>query len=371
MMKIQSNHVLTFLALLTPACAYSANPNTVVATMNVGVTPTGIAITPSNNYAYVANSNAYTLTGEDTVTVLDLKNNIVKRTIIDPSFNQPSSVTINASGTRAYVTNSNDSTISVVNTATNTVTGVINGFDGPSSMVITPNGKKAYVANYGSTAGVGIGNGTTVQVVDLTTNTPMGSPITVGTAPKALAITPDGKFVYAVNYVDGNQETGTVSVIQTSNNTVVNTISGFSGPSAIAMAPDGKYAYVTNFGSNDLSQVGSTVSVINLKNNNIVATIDLGSIQPSSIAITPNGHLLYVTNYNTLATSENPMDLIPGEGTVNIIDVRTNKVISPTITVGQSPDAIAIARNGKFAYVANYTSNTVSAIALPSKKSAE
>jgi len=233
-------------------------------------------------------------------------------------------------------------------------------------MVITPNGKKAYVNNYGGPNGVGSGNGTTVQVVDLHNNTIIGAPITVGLAPAALAITPNGKFVYVVNYVDGNEGTGTISVIQTSNNTVVKTIKGFSGPFAIAIDPDGKFAYVTNFGSNNFSPIGTTVSVVRLKDNKIVATINLG-IQPAGIAITPNHHLAYVTNYNTLYAGDNFTDLTAGQGTVNLIDTDTNKVIPPTIVVGQSPDMITISPNGKFAYVTNYTSNTVSVIALPPK----
>jgi DNA-binding beta-propeller fold protein YncE len=39
---------------------------------NCGVTPAGIAITPDSSSAYVANNNNYTITGSDSVTVLDL-----------------------------------------------------------------------------------------------------------------------------------------------------------------------------------------------------------------------------------------------------------------------------------------------------------
>ena len=47
-----------------------------------------------------------------------------------------------------------------------------------------------------------------------------------------------------------------------------------------------------------------------------------------------------------------------------IIDVKKRKVIAPTIVVGQSPDSVTIAPNGKHAYVTNYTSNVVSVIKL-------
>jgi len=363
--RVQRGCFLSFLCVLMPMYGYAIEHNNVVATMNVGVNPAGIAITPDNRFAYVANNNNYTLAGADTVSVLDLKNNTVKKTITDSSFNEPYTITINASGTKAYVTNSNSTTITIIDIASNTVAGIIDGFDGPSGMVITLDGSRAYVNNYGGPEGVGSGNAITVRVVDLINNTIIGDPIVVGLAPAALAITPDGTFVYVANYVNGNPGAGTMSVIQTSNNAVVGNITGFSGPFAIAITPNGKYAYVTNFGSNNFAPIGSTVSVVKLSTNTIVATINL-AIQPAGIAITPNGKHAYVTNYNTLYAGSNFTDLTAGQGTVNIIDIETNQVIPPTIAVGQSPVNIAITPNGRFAYVTNYTSNTVNVIALPS-----
>jgi YVTN family beta-propeller protein len=364
MISYHYNRFLVSSLLLLSTHTYAATPNTVVATMATGINPAGLAITLDNRFAYVANNNNYGLMEEDSVTVLKLKDNTVKTTIFHSSFNQPYTITINPAGTRAYVTNSNSTTIAIIDIHTNTVIGVIDGFDGPSGMVITPDGTKAYVNNYGGPDGVGSGNGTTVRLVDLNTNTIVGSPITVGLAPAALAITPNGKYVYVANYVDGNTNTGTITVIKTDLNNVVNTISGFSGPFAIVITPDGKYAYVTNFGSNNFEPIGTTVSVVKLKTGMIVETFEVG-IQPSGIAITPNCRYVYVSNYNTLYAGSNFTDLTAGQGTVNIIDTKKHEVIAPTIVVGQSPANIAIAPNGKHAYVTNYTSNTVSVIALP------
>jgi len=353
---------------VSPTIIYPAPANTVVATINVGVTPAGLAITPDGGFAYVGNNNNYGIAGADSVTVLDLSNNTAIKTITHPSFNQPYTVTINAAGTKAYVTNSNSTTVTIIDIATNTVSGVITGFDGPSGFAITPNGAFAYVNNYGGPGGVGSGNGITVRRVDLNTNSIIGAPITVGLAPASLEITPDGAFVYVINYVDGNTGTGTISVIRTSDNTVVATIPGFSGPFAIKITPDGNYAYVTNFGSNNFAPYGTTVTVVNLQNNTVFATVNLLSIQPSGIAITPDGRFAYATNYNTLYANGAPSftNLTPGQGTVNIIDIATNKVVPPTIAVDQSPTAVAISPNGEFAYVSNYISNTVNVIALQS-----
>ncbi len=348
------------LACLLTLSADAALSRRVIATIPVGDTPAGIAITPDNNFAYVANNNNDGISGGDTVSVINIKTNTVQQTISDPSFNQPYTVTINAAGTKAYVTNSNSTTITIIDIATNTVTGTIGGFDGPSGMVITPSGTTAYVNNYGGPGGVGSGNGTTVSVVNLNTNTIVGT-ITVGLAPASLAITPDGAFVYVINYVDGNTGTGTISIIQTSTNTVVGTIPGFSGPFAIAITPNGKYAYVTNFGSNNFAPVGTTVSAINLSTNRVIATIQVGT-QPSGLAITSDSRFVYVSNYNTLYLGPNFTFLTPGIGTINIIDTCTNRVLPIVIVVGSSPDAIALTPNGCRAYVTNYSSNNVSVI---------
>lgn len=349
-------------------------PNTVVATIPVGVTPAGLAVTPNSNFVYVANNNNYGIigvtpsgiTGVDSVTVINANTNLPVTTIYDNSFSEPYTVTINAAGTKAYVSNSNGTTITIIDIASNTVVGVIGGFDGPSGFAITPDQTTAYVNNYGGPEGVQSGNGTTVRVVDLATNVIVGAPIHVGTAPAGLAVTPNGAYVYVINYVDGNPNTGTISIIRTSDNTVVGTIPGFFGPFSIDITPDGLFAYVTNFGSNNFEPYGTTVTVVDLTSNTIVDTVDLG-IQPSGLGITPDGRYAYATNYNTLYASPTGFqNLTPGQGTVNIIDTATNTVIPPIIAVDQSPANLAIAPNGEFAYVSNYISNTVNVIALQS-----
>jgi YVTN family beta-propeller protein len=351
----------SLLILLLVSHAYVIGANRVIATIPVGDSPAGIAITPDGRTAYVANDNNDSLPNGNTVSVLNLTNNTVELTITSTVFQQPYTVTINKAGTKVYVTNSDSSTVSVIDVATNTVIDTIFGFDGPSGFAITPNGNYAYVNNYGGPQGVQSGNGTTVSVVDLATDTIVGPPITVGLAPAGLAITPNGAFVYVINYVDGNPGTGTISIIETSSNTVVGTITGFSGPFQIAITPDGNYAYVTNFGSNNFSPVGTTMMVVNLKTNTIKTTIGLGT-QPAGVAIAPNGRFVYVSNYNTLYLGPNYTDLTPGVGTINIIDVHTNKVLPQAFVVGSSPANIAISPNGQRGYVSNYSSNTVSVL---------
>ncbi len=335
-------------------------------TFPVGVTPAAIAITPDSSRAYVANNNNYGITGSDSVTVLDLDAGIPITTITDESFNEPYTITLN--GTLGYVTNSFSTTITIIRTDTNTVLGTIADFNGPSGMAIK-NGVIGYVNNYG--AGSDSGAGTTVSIVDLTVPVITDS-ITVGLAPAAVALSPDQRYLYVALYDTGETDSGSIKVYDTDDgNALVATIPNLSGPFAIAVNPNGLKIYVTNFGSNNFTPYGTTVSVIDTDSYIITNTITTG-IQPAGITV--SNKYMYVTNYNTLYNSyELPVNspgtgtvsisnLIPGQGTVSIIDLETEELVGPTILVGQSPSSLAITPNGKWLLCSNYSSNTVSGI---------
>src|SRR5215469_881901 len=117
--------------------------NTVVATVPVGATPFGVAITPNGAFAYVANFNF------DDVSVINTATNTVVATVT--GLNEPNGVAITPDGAFAYVANFRlaVSNVSVINTATNTVVATVTGLNGPAGVAITPNGAFAYVANQG------------------------------------------------------------------------------------------------------------------------------------------------------------------------------------------------------------------------------
>ena len=117
-----------------------------------------------------------------------------------------------------------------------------------------------------------------------------------------------------------NQASGTVSVIETSGNTVAATVTVGDGPGGVAITPDGAFAYVSNF------QGSGTVSVIETSTNTVAATVTVGG-GPHGVAITPDGAFAYVTNAN-------------GDN-VSVIETSTNTVTA-TVTVGDSPFGVAI-----------------------------
>ena len=134
-----------------------------------------------------------------------------------------------------------------------------------------------------------------------------------------------------------NNSTTSVSVIDTSTNTVIATVGVGHGPLGVAITPDGSRAYVANVGS-------SSISVINTGTNTVIATV--GTFQPVGVAITPDGTRAYVTNSS--ATS----------GTVSVIDTATDTVIA-TVVVGPDAQGLAITPDGAHAYVACFRSNSV------------
>ena len=69
--------------------------------------------------------------------------------------------------------------------------------------------------------------------------------------PVGVAVTPNGSYVYVTNY-----HSDTVSVVQTSDNTVVDIISVGDFPRGVAVIPNGRYVYVANGFDNTMSVIG-------------------------------------------------------------------------------------------------------------------
>jgi YVTN family beta-propeller protein len=91
--------------------------NTVIATVPVGVEPTGVAVTPDGAAVYVANQ------GSATVSVLATATNTVIATV--PVGGGPFGVAVTPDGAAVYVANQRSATVSVLATATNTVIATV------------------------------------------------------------------------------------------------------------------------------------------------------------------------------------------------------------------------------------------------------
>ena len=102
------------------------------------------------------------------------------------------------------------------------------------------------------------------------------------------------KRVYVTNA--GN---GTVSIIDTSSNKVVNTIRVGVWPAGITIDPAAKKAYIVKSNEGD-----STVSVIDIDSNSIIASIKVG-IGPMSMALNPGAGIGYAADTEHIVNGKN------------------------------------------------------------------
>lgn len=165
----------------------------------------------------------------------------------------------------------------------------------------------------------------TVSVIDVSSDAAQKvQEIPVGREPQSVALNADNSKAYVANAVDG-----TVSVIQTSNFTVIKTINVGAEPWALAFTPNGSKLYVANSSSN-------SVSVINPANDTVVKTIENVGVCPRAIAITNNGDFsdddekVYVTNFlaQYRIGQVRPMDDAGKVGLVYVIRVDRDAVFT-------------------------------------------
>ena len=235
-----------------------------------------------------------------------------------------------------------------------------------------PSAWTAYVVSYNTDAVIPVNTATHA----------VGAPITVGSGPSAIAITPDGSTAYVTDEGTTNTAPGFVTPIDLSTNTPGTAIPVGSGPDAIAITPNGSAAYVGNY--ND-----QTVTPINLVTNTAGTPIPVGGA-PTSIAITPDGSTAYVgrayesgiqldLTTNSIQTGASPSGfasaITPDGATVVGTSPQYNNVdvVNPasdtgsTVAVLNDPEGVAITPDGSTAYVAYspFTTNKGALLPIP------
>jgi YVTN family beta-propeller protein len=159
--------------------------NTVTDTVAVGSYPRGIRAYGTD--LYVANYGNENYSGGNYISVIDSTSNTVSDTIILPAGSGgPRGVT--SLGTKVYVTNFRSNNVSVINTATNTITATIAVGTGPRGIVGL--GTNIYVENF---------DDGTISIIDTNTNT-VTDTIDVGHSPSGMSIV--GTDIYVSAFQD-------------------------------------------------------------------------------------------------------------------------------------------------------------------------
>jgi YVTN family beta-propeller protein len=286
----------------------------------------------------------------------------------------PSSIALSPDNRTAYVL-ARGGLVSVMDTASDVVTKDIRLTSG-EALAESPDGKWVYVTAHTVPTG-------TVAVIDTSTESVVAT-IPVGSNPSGVAFSPDGSRAYVANTFDA-----TVSVIDTATKTAINTINvqptfSFGGdPEGVTVSHDGKKVYVSN-GAVITTADGSVSGPFGVDTHQVQAT----ALSPSdkvAYEVASSSAVLQVdtaTGHQTTFFPDNPsvsrwltaVQLSPDgtkgyfvdqlNNTLLVVNLSTHK-LTGTVVVGQAPTGLAVGTNGRAVYVANGTSNSVSAITLP------
>jgi DNA-binding beta-propeller fold protein YncE len=214
----------------------------------------------------------------------------------------------------------------------------------PTNLAITPSRDIALVADTMKAEpkdnGFAMAPDNRLFVVDLKSDPPsIVATLTLGSAPAGLAISADGKMALVANRGDG-----TVSVLSIDGKEIKITDTVTVGQpadqvSAVAIAPDGKHALAVKSAANK-------IAVLTIDNGKVAYDKDAdlpGNNYPYNVAITPNGQIALIANTGAGGSSDGNVD------SVSVVDLTNPIRIIDHVTVGDSPEGLAISPKGNLA----------------------
>ncbi|HKC44301.1 MAG TPA: beta-propeller fold lactonase family protein [Burkholderiales bacterium] len=220
---------------------------------------------------------------------------------------------------------------------------------GPAGFVYVTNETSETVSVYAIDAGTGA-------------LTPVaGSPFATGKQPLGIAADPSGKFAYVANSSPISNSVSAYTIDARSGalaDIPGQVFAAGSGPASVAVGPSGKFAYVANLGG-DISAYSidaASGGLTPLAGPNVAA-----GVNARSIAVDPSGKFAYVAN---VGGGVSAYTIDPVGGALAPIDADSGTAGIQSFAAGTFPSGVAVHPSGKFAYVANFSSNDVSAYAI-------
>ncbi len=202
----------------------------------------------------------------------------------------------------------------------------------------------AYVSNEGSGA---------ISVIDVAADSVVGT-IAVGTRPRGVRVTPDGRLVYVAlsgsprcpptmpdaecEKLAADKSKDGIAEIDAATRRLLRVLPGGSDPETFDLTPDGARLFVSN------EDVG-LATIVDVRSGTVARSVKVGT-EPEGVRLAPDGRTFHVTSESDHA--------------VTAIDAATGAVRG-TVSVGRRPRDVAFRSDGQY-YVSNEMGGTVSLV---------
>ena len=251
-----------------------------------------------------------------------------------------------------YVTNFDSDTISQYSMKSKTPTALdpanVDAQPGPTRMAVHPNSTYLYVSNYSNTTisqySINL-NGTLTELVP---------PTVTAASTVALAITSDGKYLYAAGqngiYQFSVGGSGVLTALTPATVTIGVNID------EVIISPDDKRVYAVQPVTHRVHQFN--IGLDGKLTSMTVNSVDTGGSGTAGIAITPDNKWVYVVNSTTNNVSQ--FAVSSATATPGALTALT----PATVAVGSDPVSIVVSSDSRYAYVANRGADTISQFSI-------
>lgn len=344
--------------------------NSVIDEFVLGSSPLPLVLNHDGSTAFAGlfKSPCYTLFGVDSATGT-IGQRIGCAACTSPSLTSPFvlNVAVAPDGRRAYVEtvdNQFGGTISVVDLGTGATVGTIAFDEQPRGLAISPDGRTLYVSLEGGAMGPLFT--AALALIDLTNNTVVNI-ITLGSSTRstalapAVAASPDGRAVFVAHSENNGIPNDSVTVIGSPTNPFDpdHVIGGVQldegGATALAFTPDGAFVYALE---------GNKISIINTAGPSIVYRLDIPEqAQDIAIGTVPYGCVPPLNPVPTATPTSTPSVTATLTQTQTPSVTRTSTPQTPTAT--ETPSATASATSTATASPSQTRTSTPNPTATP------
>lgn len=275
----------------------------VLATLPTGQGPHEVVLTSDGATAVVSDYGA--MTAGSTLTIIDVSNRRVARTLTLGEYRRPHGLVMMPGDSIVAVTSETNKMLLLVNVRTGAIAKAIATQQNGSHMVgIGADATRAWTGNIGSN---------TISELDLATGAALRT-IDVPAQPEAINVTPDGREVWV-----GSNATGNLSVVNTSSGAVSTAATGFGWPYRVLFSPDAALVLLPDLRKEELR-------FVDRRTRSELHRLALPGKGPQGIVTTPDGQFAFLS-FSKAAV-------------VALIDVAARSVVKE-FAVGETPDGVA------------------------------